>query len=102
MALFNIMEFCKKCDNMYYLKSNEDGKLIYYCKCCGFEDEGLDVKNLKISKYSKTSNVQDITVNKYTKYDPTLPHVNSIKCPNSECKSNTDEDVTNNVILLAI
>jgi rubrerythrin len=28
-------------------------------------------------------------VNEYTKYDPTLPRINSIKCPNQECESNT-------------
>jgi DNA-directed RNA polymerase subunit M/transcription elongation factor TFIIS len=27
-------------------------------------------------------------VNEYTKYDPTLPRINTIKCPNQECSSN--------------
>ena len=30
-------------------------------------------------------------VNKYTKLDPTLPRINTIKCPNPECKSNTKD-----------
>ncbi len=30
-----------------------------------------------------------ITVNDYTKMDPTLPHVNTIRCPNGGCPSNT-------------
>jgi DNA-directed RNA polymerase subunit M/transcription elongation factor TFIIS len=27
-------------------------------------------------------------VNEYTKYDPTLPRINTIKCPNQACDSN--------------
>jgi len=40
-------------------------------------------------------------VNKYTKYDPTLPHIN-IKCPNDNCKTNTTnnpENVTDAIYL---
>ena len=29
-------------------------------------------------------------INKYTKLDPTLPRVFNIKCPNENCKTNTD------------
>ena len=29
-------------------------------------------------------------INKYTKLDPTLPHINNIKCPNSACTSNEE------------
>ena len=32
-----------------------------------------------------------IKVNEYTFEDPTLPHVNTLRCPNSECLSNRDE-----------
>jgi DNA-directed RNA polymerase subunit M/transcription elongation factor TFIIS len=28
-------------------------------------------------------------VNEFTKHDPTLPRINTIKCPNHECISNT-------------
>ena len=94
------MEFCKQCDNMYYMKTNEDKKLIYYCKCCGFEDDNMDITNLKVSKYSKNVKLLDINVNEYTKYDATLPHVSTIKCPNSECRSNKEQDVNNDVIYI--
>ena len=95
------MEFCKQCDNMYYLKMNEENNLIYYCKCCGYQDESLDTNNLVVSKYTKTSNTQEININEYTKYDPTLPHVTTIKCPNSDCKSNKEgSEINNDVIYL--
>ena len=29
-------------------------------------------------------------INEYTKYDPTLPRINTIKCPTHECPSNKD------------
>ena len=31
------MEFCELCDNMLYVKSNEEKKLVKYCKHCEFE-----------------------------------------------------------------
>ena len=31
-------------------------------------------------------------INEYTKLDPTLPRINTIKCPNSECSSNHVDD----------
>ena len=82
------MNFCIKCDNMYYMKiGEEDNKLIYYCRNCGHEKDNLDVKNLRVSLYEKVSNTQT-NVNAYLKFDPTLPHSNTIKCPNAECESN--------------
>lgn len=85
------MEFCEKCDNMYYMKTNDENNLVYYCKYCGHEDSTLiQAKNLKVYKFTKETKAKDIHVNEYTKYDPTLPHTSNIKCPNMECKSNTD------------
>lgn len=84
------MEFCEKCDNMYYMKQNNEKDLVYFCKCCGFEDKQLiETQNLKVFKFTKENKNKDIHINEYTKYDPTLPHVKTIKCPNTECKSNT-------------
>ena len=39
-------------------------------------------------------------INSYTKLDPTLPRINTIKCPNSNCKSNTDDDEKREVIYI--
>ena len=35
--------------------------------------------------------VEYYLINEYTKFDPTLPRINTIKCPNNECASNKDE-----------
>ena len=89
------MQFCTECHNMYYLKiQDEDGKigdtLIYYCRNCGHEDKTLSTTNVCVSDIQFRTSEKKYThiVNEYTKYDPTLPRINTIKCPNQECSSN--------------
>jgi hypothetical protein len=81
---------------MYYLKiSDIEGEisntLIYYCRNCGHEDASLGEESICVSDIQLKRSEQKYThiVNEYTKYDPTLPRINSIKCPNQECESNT-------------
>ena len=81
---------------MYYLKiSDEDGNigdtLIYYCRNCGHEDTTLSTTNICVSDMQLLTSEKKYThiVNEYTKFDPTLPRINTIKCPNQECSSNT-------------
>jgi len=79
---------------MYYLKiSEEDGnKLIYYCRNCGFEDSTLTSENICVSETTVRRDSQKYTqtINEYTKEDPTLPRITTIRCPNQECKSNKE------------
>ena len=88
------MHFCYECHNMYYLKlqSEDADKLIYYCRNCGHEDETLTSENICVSSSQIKRTEQNYThiINEYTKYDYTLPRINTIKCPNSTCLSNTD------------
>jgi hypothetical protein len=76
---------------MYYLRINEEdpNKLVYYCRKCGNEDTLITGENLCISKTLIKKSQQSFShiINKYTKYDPTLPRINNILCPNSECIS---------------
>jgi len=39
-------------------------------------------------KHTTTPQTFSQVVNKYTKLDPTLPRINTIRCPNDECPSN--------------
>lgn len=96
------MKFCIKCDNMYYISISEEdeNKMIYYCRNCGDKDEtsflneGVCVLNTTykdgcdIGGGDASDNFHHI-VNKYTKFDPTLPRIRTMKCPNQGCKSNT-------------
>jgi len=87
------MNFCSECDNMYYTKINKDdlNKLIFYCRKCGNENMDITNSNNCICKYQLRNKTQSFEkyINKYTKLDPTLPRVNNMLCPNSECITNT-------------
>lgn len=94
------IRFCSKCDNVYYLKM-KTGKLIYYCKCCGYEDNTIiNTRNFSVMKFKKNNNKRNITINEYTKYDATLPHTNTVKCPNPECKTNASENPSKRDIIV--
>ena len=98
------MHFCDKCQNMFYIKleNNECDKIIYYCKNCGNNNDNLlDTKKCILKEtFGKTSNKFDNIVNKYTKLDITLPRINYVRCPNSNCESNnSDFDSSNREII---
>jgi len=77
---------------MYYIRINSDdpNKLVYYCRKCGNEDKLLAIDNVCVSKtqIKKTEQTFSHIINKYTKLDPTLPRINTILCPNSDCVTN--------------
>lgn len=89
------MHFCNVCQNMYYIRvDNETGdNLIYYCRKCGNEDSNITDKNTCVSKTNLRQGEQTFShiINEYTKYDPTLPRFNSILCPNADCSTNTKD-----------
>ena len=73
-------DFCKVCK--YYLYLDQDDKTLRrICRNCGYQEE--DKKGgliLEIDLKEKTSEGYKILMNEFTKQDPTLPHVNTIKC----------------------
>jgi len=89
------MLFCSVCSNMYYIRINSEDqdKLEYYCRLCGDIKDYFD-KNISVSKTIIKKNEQKFThiINKYTKLDPTLPRINTIDCPNSDCPTNIDKE----------
>ena len=98
------MHFCKKCDNMYYIKlsTDEGNSLIYYCRNCGNEESNID-DNLTVSKttFKRVDQKYANVINQYTKLDPTLPRVRNIPCPNKECICNqSDKKVEREVIYI--
>ena len=88
------MHFCSNCSNMYYIRINADdtNKLVYYCRKCGNEDSLLTSENICVSKINIKKSEQTFShiINKYTKFDPTLPRIDNVLCPNSECPTNKD------------
>jgi DNA-directed RNA polymerase subunit M/transcription elongation factor TFIIS len=87
------MHFCSVCSNMYYISITPENELQYYCRNCGNIDDTIASENICVSKVNmkKTANTTQSfanVVNKYTKLDPTLPRIKTIRCPNDECSSN--------------
>ncbi len=97
------MKFCNNCDNMYYIqiRSEDSDELMYYCRKCGNTSEMSVEETLAItsSDLNKDKTDFDDIINKYTKFDPTLPKVNYIKCPNTECPSYKSDNEEKNDIL---
>jgi DNA-directed RNA polymerase subunit M/transcription elongation factor TFIIS len=80
-------DFCKLC--RYYMYLDQDDKVLRrICRNCGFQEEEKGGLVLEMDLKEKTSEGYKILMNEFTTQDPTLPHVNTIKCPNTECDSN--------------
>jgi DNA-directed RNA polymerase subunit M/transcription elongation factor TFIIS len=91
------MNFCPDCESYLVLRiipnDNPNKILNLECNNCGYK------KNIDIAKepeykcvYHYNYNVKKISIDQkniqYLDKDPTLPHVNNIPCPNSECSTN--------------
>ena len=72
------------------LSQTDLNQLVHFCRQCGFSEdinttEGLVVLNTQFKAEEQKFNHM---INEYTKYDPTLPRMYNMKCPNGQCKSN--------------
>ena len=47
---------------------------------------------LSVYQYESAQNTEKDIFNKYTKMDPTLPRLNTIRCPNDRCSTNTNDE----------
>jgi len=88
------MKFCTQCQNMYYISIDEANlsELMYYCRHCGYKDRNLTNSGVTVlkTKFKNTEQGCDHIVNKYTKYDPTLPRKTNMKCPSADCTKASD------------
>jgi len=80
---------------MYYISIDEtdSNNLNYYCRFCGHKDEHIAQDGVVVLKtqFKKSEQKFNHMVNKYTKYDPTLPRKNNMKCPNEHCTATTSD-----------
>ena len=56
------MDFCSNCDNMYYIKleNEECDKIVYYCRNCGtIDDKLLNVNKCILKENIKLQEVWD-------------------------------------------
>jgi len=86
------MEFCDVCDNLLYLRTDDNTTLIKYCKHCNFkkvDNNGTSDGAMKVAEslYSDDDLLYLQFQNKYLRFDPTLPRVTdpAITCPSGDC-----------------
>tara|TARA_B100001027_G_C16185433_1_gene293495 strand:- start:259 stop:633 length:375 start_codon:yes stop_codon:yes gene_type:complete len=95
------MEFCDNCDNMLYIKivpkSDDETKtnLTYYCRNCSkeFDNNIKKDKCIYAVDFNKDNVMKNISFNKYTKYDPTLPRTNGLRCINADCPAGAEPEI---------
>lgn len=94
------LQFCSKCDFMYYLrinKENED-KPEYYCRVCGNIDDELTKGVCVLNTKSSTRKINPNSSSKYSILDIRNPHIYNIPCPNVDCNSNKSKDISPDII----
>lgn len=86
------MHFCIVCRNMYSIHIDEadSNKLTYFCNNCHntetiYTNLNVNINNINIKNTNEDFN---FNINEYTKFDPTLPRINNILCPNPDCETN--------------
>ena len=87
--------FCKQCQNMTFLYTDESKNLIHHCKACMYSEPYLKKNNCIYSiQFKKYDNSEYINSNPYVTHDITLPKIKNnpnIKCVNPECISITEK-----------
>jgi DNA-directed RNA polymerase subunit M/transcription elongation factor TFIIS len=98
------IRFCKMCKNMLYfgVSAVDKDSYIWKCRNCNhIENINKDeVINIVDTNFSQNDMLHALYINKYLKFDPTLPHLHNLKCSNEKCTKKEDEQ--NDVIYMKI
>jgi DNA-directed RNA polymerase subunit M/transcription elongation factor TFIIS len=89
------MRFCDHCQNMMYVRVDEDSNLVYYCKFCQHtETEDKKKGSILVIDDNKVDDAIKYKqyLNKHIIHDLTLPRVNNIQCPNVDCSKPATKD----------
>jgi len=89
------MKFCPTCRYYLYMKTTKEdaGKLLMTCHNCGYSEiNGEGGLIMLTDLQEKTAEGYKIMLNEFTRSDVTLPHTDTIKCPNPTCGSNSGSD----------
>lgn len=82
------MKLCPVCQYYLYLDM-QPANIMQICRNCGHkEDIEKGSLILETIVQEKASEGYKVSLNEFTRQDPTLPHVKNIKCPNATCLSN--------------
>jgi hypothetical protein len=97
--ILNNMDFCNVCDNLLQLAMTEENTLVQICRSCKLSNPCDESFNACVHKRNYGGNERvfyECFVNKYTKFDPTLPHTSTIQCLNKKCKSYNESNAISN------
>lgn len=77
---------------MLFVRTEED-KLVQFCRHCQFAKSADTSSAVKITEtlYSEDDLLYKQSVNKYIRFDPTLPRTCDIKCPVADCPGPKDD-----------
>ena len=105
------MNFCPDCNNYLFLKIKNDNDAVsftYNCRNCGHTTTKTSSALHSVKQQSIYNNPENIDKVRYyagkkelLRYDPTMPHIDNIPCPNTECISHT-EPGKNDIIYLTL
>ena len=103
------MNFCPKCENYLYLEQGSQKKVVNTgtesveveefwlnrrCKTCGYIEK--DVTGGLVNEtvvQERASEGYKILLNEFTRHDPTLPHINTLPCPNTTGNAATGKPI---------
>jgi DNA-directed RNA polymerase subunit M/transcription elongation factor TFIIS len=94
------MEFCNHCQNMLYIKDDDNHSVKLYCKNCTFEKPLAEDEKSKLvlqNFYKSDINIHNV-FNKNIEYDKTIPHIDNISCPNKDCTKPKNQ--TNDIMFM--
>jgi DNA-directed RNA polymerase subunit M/transcription elongation factor TFIIS len=103
------MRFCPVCSYYLYLQDSDKTPttikekqpwmaLKLQCRHCGYSEKmapktSEEALILETTFGGESSTKQKVSaLNAYTRLDPTLPHLNTIPCPNQSCTSQADPE----------
>lgn len=81
------MKFCPSCRNMLYGIEEEGDSAFLSCRKCDYKQEITGENPMVYEHNLHEDKTARLVMNPYLKYDPTLIHLDNIKCPNVGCDS---------------
>ena len=92
------MKFCS-CGFYFYLSGVNENVCRRICRNCGnTEDEKSGILVSETIVKERTSEAYKL-VNEFTRQDPTLPHVNTLPCPETKCPTNASKQPRDVIII---
>jgi hypothetical protein len=83
---------------MLYIKIDDTNntQIEYFCRFCSHVEkphsQNMVLTVMNTSVENRSTNFSHI-VNEYTKYDPTLPRITNMACPNESCQEKDHKEI---------